>query len=116
MTAFNQDFEMVAGDAKNLTFTLTDDDGDPLDVSSGTLRWGFAKDIRKDEPLVLKSSGDGIAVSGAGNNVVSVTLEKDDTRGYKGLYGHELEWDEAGSGPTTLAQGQVTFKPELIKT
>lgn len=114
MTKSLQDFEMVAGDAKTLRFTITNSDGMARDVSSSDLYWSLAKDAR-DAALIEKVNPVQITVEGAGDNVVLVALEPDDTRSLKGLYYHELKEVEGNTIPTTLAKGTGLIRPGLIQ-
>lgn len=115
MALKGQDFEVAAGDAVALLFPITDTAGDPVDVSGDTLRWALAKDATDAEPLILKTSADGITVAGYDNNEVTIVLDAEDTRGLRGKYHHELEVDQA-AGPSTLAEGTATIRPELVRT
>ena len=38
-----QDFELVSGNDKTLRFTLTDENGDPVNLTGATIIWAFAK-------------------------------------------------------------------------
>jgi hypothetical protein len=50
----NQNFEMYAGDTLDITVTLTDAEGAPLDLTGLTLWWGMADIVRQvDESLVI---------------------------------------------------------------
>jgi hypothetical protein len=50
----NQNFEMYAGDTLDITVTLTDAGGAPLDLTGLTLWWGMADVVRQvDETLVI---------------------------------------------------------------
>lgn len=101
MTAWNQDFSMMEGEAKVVRFTATDDEGD-LDLNiAQKLVWSFGE--------VDKIPGSGLTVTGALS--CQATLDRVDTEGKAPRsLSHEL-WvvDDAGR-PSLLSTGTIGLR------
>ena len=66
MTAFFQDWTMVAGDSRTLRFTVTGDDGAAADLTGAqSVRWGCVRRLANGSfvapPAVEKTLGAGVA-------------------------------------------------------
>lgn len=99
-------------EAKILQITVLDAAGDPVDLSSTSLLWRL---MHGNTELINKTSGAGIAVSGAGNNIVSITIDQDaDYDGLEaGIYRHEL-WD--ASNDALLSYGDAWLQHAVDPT
>jgi hypothetical protein len=117
-----KDFELHRGDGKTLTFTVVDENGVGLDLTSMDLEWNFSK--RRDdasEPLgaaILspgKTVGAGITLTDIMNGVGEITLLSTDTVGQRATvtYYHEMQVTE-GSEPSTVLFGDMKLILELI--
>lgn len=105
-----QNFEMVAGDGKILTFPVTDEADQPADITAATeLRFVIAA-----RTPVVKTKGDGVAVEadGQGGSTVEVTLAGEDTAGLVGVFAMQLQIVHANV-PSVLQVGDLTLHPRL---
>lgn len=126
MTAFDQNATIVAGDRVDLRYTVTDDaTGDAVNVIPATaVAWQMSRIYSRADgtddfsatPAVSKSLGSGIVV-GPAQNLVIVSLNNVDTKSLvPGRYHCELQITSlSGSGPYTVARGEIALLKELIK-
>lgn len=79
---------------KTLLITVTDANGDPVTLTGVGLLWRVLRDAASPTVYLEKTDGAGIAVTGASNNIATITI--DATSDYAdlegGIYRHEL-WD-----------------------
>jgi hypothetical protein len=111
MTETDQDFTVPQRNARTVAITVTDDAGDPEDVSNFDIEWRLS-DRYGDTALVSKgpNSAD-ITVTGTDTNVVEVFLsggEGGDTDLGPGEYTHELRVTDGNGDPYSVTQGTVT--------
>lgn len=113
MTATAQDATIYAGDDAVLRFSLTDEDGDALDVTGYAFAWAMRG--AGGAVAISKATGSGIAVSGAASGgVVEVTLSHDDTADLAPIgHPHQLEGTDGSGTVSTLAEGVITVKRSL---
>ena len=114
MTSFNQNFTMVAGDTKTINFTVLDENGDAVDLSSATAKWQCTASDANGEftgaAAISKTEIDGITLTA---NVASVLVDAGDSTGFDGFHYQEFEVT-IGGAVSTVASGVITFKKELI--
>jgi hypothetical protein len=65
MTHNVQNFEIHAGDSREIVVTVVDSQGAAVDLTGATIAWHLAQSTGSGAPLVSKSSGDGIAITDA---------------------------------------------------
>lgn len=112
MAKINQDFEIFAGENKQLNFTITDESGEAADISGSAAVWVLARISGEPNILVQKTiAGGGITIN---QNVFSVLLDDVDTDILNGKYRHELRMQKDGA-ESVLAIGQVIVYPSLTK-
>lgn len=120
MTAFFQDWTMVAGDSRTLRFTITGDDGATAELSGAqSVRWGCVRRLANGSfaapPAVEKTLGNGIALNDPAGGIIEVTLSPGDTAALPGgRYHHQLELTSAAGEVATLATGTLTLVPDLL--
>lgn len=126
MTVFDQDVTIIAGDRVDLRYTVTDDaTGEAVNVVPATaVAWQMSRIFSRSDgtddfsstPAVSKSLGSGIVV-GPAQNLIVVSLNNVDTKSLvPGRYRCELQITSlSGSGPYTVARGEITLLKELIK-
>lgn len=114
MAKIKQDFDLFAGEDKQINFTITDDAGDPVDLTGTNAVWVLARLRSVQENLIEKTvDGGGITIS---SNVYQVHLDEGDTDQLSGKYRHELRMiDSAGQIETVLAIGQGQVYNSLTK-
>lgn len=66
------------GEAKTISFTLTDSDGDAIDVSGATMSFGV-KEQKSDDDYIIEKSSDDFDTSKASNGIVFLSLSSTDT-------------------------------------
>jgi len=111
MAKVNQDFEMYLGESKVITFTITDDSGNPAVITGGTATWVLATTLGKAEIVLTKTTEDGITIS---SNDYEVYLTQADTETLKsGLYQHELRNIDVNGVESVLATGEALIRPSL---
>jgi len=100
-----QDFELWQGDHKVLTFTVED----VASLDGATATWAVAY-MNAYNQTMIKKAGE---ING---NVFVVTLTRDDTAALEpGVYYHEAEIIDAAENKSTVAIGQMTLHPTLIR-
>jgi len=120
MTAFFQDWTMVAGDSRTLRFTVAGDDGAAADLTGAqSVRWGCVRRLANGSfavpPAVQKTLGDGIALIDPAGGIIEVTLSPSDTAALAGgRYHHQLELTSAAGDVATLATGTLVIAPDLL--
>lgn len=109
------DFTLYAGDDKLLTVTVTDGEGEPVDLTGAQkIRWQLGKGPGKT-PIVEKALGQGIEVTDGPGGIFTVTLDSADTEALKGSYYHEAEVIDEDGNVSTVLTGTVTIEATLIK-
>ena len=125
MSETRQDFAMHQGESKRLEFLVTDEDGNPLDVSASDEIWWAAYELAGDQTEVIGpkrlTDDDVITVEdgdGTGDKVI-VPLEPDDT-GQDATpegpirpdqYHHELRIQDGSGAEHVLATGTLQLDP-----
>jgi hypothetical protein len=101
-----QNFEIWAGDYREITFVVEDVES----LVGLTVNWFLAPSV-KAEPLVYKESPEGISVKG---NSFTVTLTSGDTKGLgHGSYYHEAVMADDEGKAITVAIGKAVINPSL---
>jgi hypothetical protein len=118
MTEQSQDFEMWAGEYKEITILVKKPDGTPEDLTGATVEWLVKKRPQSNLPaLVSKSSGHGAEVlvpPTAG--LVKITLDEADTTSLPAsTYYHELEGKDSADRPFTPTVGYLVIQPSAIR-
>lgn len=90
-----KDHDWFHGEAKVITITVLDTAGQPVNLAASTLEWTVSRQQGSIQIYLTKGTGgNGITVGGAGNNVVTITIDApadyDDLSA--GIHYHEL-WD-----------------------
>lgn len=102
----------VQGENKTLVYTITDDTGQPVDLTYLHARWRLT--ARGDEtPLVEKELGHGIQYTDPAGGVLEVTIDPADTDLAPGIYRRELRLTSSGYAQTADI-GPLTVKNSLF--
>lgn len=106
------DFTMYSGDDRSFNVGITNEEGDPEDVSDAlSITYGVFHP-RTGVEQFKKELGDGITVV---TSVVTVTLLPEDTEALLGgTYIHELEIITAENKTYTALQGEIVIKRGFI--
>lgn len=110
MTMTGQTVTLWAGDSLTLLFTVTDAEGQPVDLTGGSARWWLGKNSKAiGANVYVKKTG---AIS---TNTVEVSLLPADTETLKpGTLYHECEVIDAGGNVATIAIGSFVLQPAII--
>ena len=117
MTETNQNFEITQGDTKVVTINVTDESGNPKDLTGSTRRWGAFD--KSDVAVVSKANADIslVQVFGTGGvfDGLRFTLAPADTSGVaSATYRHEAETVDSGSNVATVTKGAMMVLKQLL--
>ena len=113
MTAINQDFTIFAGDDHAVTFTVTDDTGAPVDISTASeITWQCARQPR-DAALLAKSKTGGqiTFVTDGRDGAFNVAISHTDTPAFYGFYAHLAVVIDVEGNRSTVAEGRMEVAP-----
>lgn len=115
--AITYDDKFFTGKDASFNFTVLDDDGDPVDISTYALRWILVRYPVVEAAaswLVSKTTVSGITITDGPAGECTVTVDDDNTTTLQGSnsprYWHQLERTDAGledllsCGPVVLRQ------------
>ena len=107
--------ECYQGDTVPMGFTVLDYDGTAQNLTSCSIRWGYATYDAQDTPLLVKTQLDGITIldAAAGRLLVNIDAGELDT---PGTYVHELELTLPTGSTYTYGQGIFVVKPAVYPT
>lgn len=113
MTTTLQDFTLYAGDAGTLTFTVKDQNGTVVDISTVTdILWTASLIATDAAVLTKKKSLGGISfVTNGTDGQFKVTILKTDLTTLKGYYYHAAQTVDASGNPSTVATGRMQVAP-----
>lgn len=98
--------DLVQGDTLSFMVNLTDDAGDPIDITGTTADMEIK---RADDTLVLALTvGAGITFTDAGNGQMTIAVDASDTAAFdpEYIYRYDLQWTN-GTTVRTLAWGTI---------
>lgn len=107
-------FKTFAGDTKVVQITVLDADGDPVDITSATIKWQAARSLGKSPVITKATGGSGVSITDAANGVFEVTLSGSDTEDLKGDYYFEAEVTASDGTISTVIAGTMKVTPVLI--
>jgi len=107
-------FNMTAGDTKQLVITVKDADGDAVSITGSSIKWQCARSLGKASVL-SKTTSSGIQITDGANGVFVVTLSPSDTESLVGNYYHESQITFSDNTVSTVLVGTMTVKPALIE-
>jgi hypothetical protein len=105
MALVNQDFEIYAGDTKNLVVTVTKSDGTiaPL-IGDVTVKWVA---VRGKDIVISKDTTNGIAITDDANGEFTVRLDSVDTKTLLGSLKHEAVITDGLGNVSTVMVGTI---------
>jgi hypothetical protein len=107
MTKLNQDFQLVAGDWKEIVVPVTKkEDGSVVNLTDATLRWIVSQ---RGRVLLEKTSIDGeILCPDPTTGILTIRVVKEDTISLPlGAYKHEVKMESGTGFVSTLLQGTL---------
>ena len=106
MAETKQNFEVYAGDDKEVTITVRDENSEILNLTGYTLNWVMSDE--DEDAILTKTLSDGLSVATPSNGQVLLTLVPADTEDLEpGIYHHELEITSSGGKVSTVTTGYV---------
>lgn len=122
MTLSNSDIAGVLnikhkrGDTFIRAFTFTDSVPDPINLSGFTAKLEVRTRARNElgELLASASTPTEITISGAGNNVVTVTIPAASMLIIAGIHSYELELTSSGGVRTTYLKGNFEITQDVV--
>lgn len=102
MTALKQDFEMFAGDSKQIIVSNTNDNGSPLDLTGASVKWSLSD--------IVKTNVNGIYISNPINGEFVIHLDPEDTVNKIGKFRHEAVVTDVVGNVSTVLKGYVTIR------
>lgn len=118
MTRQSQDFEIWAGEYKEITIAILKPDDTPEDLTGATVEWVVKKRPDASLPaLVSKTAAAGIVIlAPPTDGLVKVTLDEADTKALAGTYYHETEGRDSANRPFTPTIGVLVVQPSAIRS
>jgi hypothetical protein len=118
LTKKEQNFDMVAGDSKDLVVILSNS-GAPVDLSGLSVTWSLKGVTKPLNPLtggqtagdIHKDMSQGIVIKDAAKGVFVVQLRRDDTLYCEGIYNHEAKLIDSAGNTSTVSMGRVIMMP-----
>lgn len=106
----NDQITVTAGDDRDLTLTLTDIDGDPIDLTGASV-WFTV------EHLFQKTIGDGIVVSAPLTGVATISVSAADTSGVSArtTYRYDVQVRTALGKTKTPIMGTFIIRPDVTE-
>lgn len=119
----NQIVSMARGTSRQIVIPVTDDAGNPFDLTGGTAEWWVGQSISSTgDGVVIKKStdpGGGITISQSGSLFsLNIVLDPPDTEQLppRMSYYHEAKVVDAQGGVYVVASGTFELDPALTTT
>lgn len=103
MTAINQNFEMYAGDTKNIIIGVTDPSGMALDLTGATVSW-ILKPPQPAAPISIRKISPQVEID---MDRITIKLLPEDTENLAGNFYHEAELTDQIGNVSTIMVGTV---------
>lgn len=111
-----QSFVVFAGEDVSIPITVTDNDGNVVDLTGGSVRFAAAR--RVGGTAVLDSGASPATatavVTTPASGLITVSLADTDTDDLLGTYAWQVKFTDSSSNETVVAHGFVTFKARQI--
>lgn len=104
MTVKNQNFEMYAGDTKNIEITISS-----VNLAGASVKWAAKKTIYDAVPALYKDTAGGITITDAAAGKFTIALAPADTADLSGKYYHEAEVTDQSGNVSTVTTGTITI-------
>jgi hypothetical protein len=109
------DLDLYAGDGVSLVFTLSDSDGQPLNVTGAVTAQLRATrgdiDPSADFTADLTNGAQGEVVLSLSGAQTQALIGQKET--FEGVW--DMQWTRVGSEPVTVLQGKVTCVPDVTR-
>ena len=108
-----QSFAWMSGDQVQLNFTVTDNNGDAVDLTDGSGRFAMARSVADSPDIDSDDSTATVTVTDATNGAVNVVITDENTEALSGDYYWEFKWTDSSSREAVVARGIITFEVNL---
>jgi hypothetical protein len=106
----NQNFELFAGDDAILRVTVTDEDGDALDITGMTVDWALVRKVGDTPILTKETGGGGITLTTPASGILDIALTDANTSDLSGNYWHQVVLTDGSGNISTVTIGQGRFR------
>ncbi len=115
MAKINQNFDLWAGEDKQVTITVLDVNGVALNITGATIKWGM---VDSSNTRVLQYSGSPDIViatqSGATKGQFTVGIKGNDTKNFPpGPYMHQAFLTDSLGEAEVVTEGQINLKRNI---
>lgn len=100
----------LKGDTMTAAITLTDDNNAAVDLSTATLLMQIRKTAKSEDVELALTEDDGITVSGAGNNIITLSKIIDID---SGCYVYDLQATFSAGSVVTYLRGGFTVEEDV---
>ena len=107
-----EEFSFIGGTEFELAFNLYDDEGTPIDITTGTVTWTLCPYGQPDYAILTKNG----SVSGTPINRFTVTIETEDTKLLSGKFIHQPIFVDFSGSEFRPNQGVITIIPRIQNT
>jgi hypothetical protein len=114
MTVLRQNFELVAGDSKDIGFHVVDSLNADVDITNYGVYWTATLSEMDSNPLIVKSVSNGIAKTDATHGIFVVSLTKIDTLALKGIYYHESKIVDTQLNEYSNTTGRMIVRNSIL--
>jgi hypothetical protein len=111
IVAADHNFKVYKGDTFNAVLTFTDENGAAIDLSGSTLLMQIKKRATDSLSEQALTEGDGLTVSGAGNNIVTISADMDIAAG---RYVYDFQ-ATTGSNVITYLKGAIVVYQDVTR-
>ena len=112
-----QDFELVSGNDKTLSFKTLDQDDVVVDLTGATIIWAMSNMAKNKKRIITYTSPVQVTITDAVNGLFTVDILDTDTEALPAAdYYHEARSTSAAGLKTTLAYGTVKLLSNIIDT
>lgn len=111
MPSEHQNFELRQGVDKTIQITVTDNNGDAVDLSGAALTWIVATAPNGTTKFTKEEDSAGTITLDSTGSVVSIDIDDTDTAALEGEYYHELLSVDGNGDKTILTTGWVLIHP-----
>jgi len=114
MTSKGQNIDdYTQGDDLVIEVTIKDEDGDRVDVSGASFRYGVAEKLGED-PIFEKTTSDGISIVDGPSGEIEIEIDSSDTETLQGFYRHELELVNSSGEVSTVVIGNIEIVDQIV--
>lgn len=113
MAAVDQNFEMYAGDSKEINVQVTDS-GNAKNIVGATIVWAMMNSPDNQNYIVKKSTDGGILITDGENGRFRISLDPADTEEVTGGFYHEAELTDSFGNVSTILVGNAVINPSGV--